>query len=154
MNNVLYHYTSRYHLEEILKSNYLKLTESNLLPPDKDEIKAMKCGKWKPKPEHLLHKPVVWLTRSVDGSMTGLEGSKYNKREIRITLNKRKHYEMWLIWSRQNRIKSSWAKVLERNNNPNEWYISEQIILLNPNELIMIENTLTGEVIVDNSNYR
>lgn len=30
MTNVLYHYTSSYHLPTILKTGYLKLTESNL----------------------------------------------------------------------------------------------------------------------------
>ena len=141
MTDILYHYTSRYHLPKILKQGYLKLTDSNLISPKEDGYLI--------KPDYLLYKPVVWLTRSTDGSKSGLEGATFDKREIRITVRKRPHYDRWLLWSRQNKIKSWWAKALEHGKNPKDWYVSEQIILLNADELVKIENTVTGEIIID-----
>ena len=102
-----------------------------------------------PKPDDQLYKPVVWLTRSDTPQGNGLEGSNVNKYEIRFTVHKREHYEPWLIWSRKNRITTSWAKLIERGRNPNSCYISEQIIPLNSTELIRIENTITGEILID-----
>ena len=142
MSDVLFHYTSKYHLAKILKTGYLKLTESNLLKP-------VSYADALPKPDSQLHKPVVWLTRTETPVGNGLEGCLFNKYEIRLTFHKRENYIPWLVWSRNNRINKSWAKMLERGNNPNAWYVSEQIVPLNAGELVWIENTVTGETIID-----
>ena len=135
----LYHFTSTAHLPLIFKSGYLKLTESNLTAPSNyfDSL---------PKPEHLLYKPVVWLTTSKDGNKLGIEGSVVDKKEVRITLNKKKHYISWKKWSKQNKIKSSWANWLNRSGNSDEWYISEKIIEINAENILRIENAYTGEI--------
>lgn len=145
MENYVYHFTSRYHLPMIFKSGYLKLTESNLKAPTSREDAL-------PKPDHELIKPVVWLTRDAIPMGLSLEGSIIDKTEIRITLRKRDHYEPWILWSRKNRINKTWAKCLERGNNPNGWYISEKIIPLNSSEVVKIENVKTGEIIIDINN--
>ena len=138
----LYHYTSMFHLPQILASGYLKLTESNLLMPTSNEnVLPM---------ERTLYKPVVWLTSSIDPSGHGLISTYgVNKKEVRITIRDRKHYQPWLVWSRNNRINKSWAKKLELDRNPNSWFISESIISLSCEELLRIENTVSGEVLVD-----
>lgn len=146
MENYVYHFTSRYHLPVIFDWGYLKLTESNLLHPINLEDIVL------PKPARELYKPVVWLTRDAAPVGLGLLGSIVDKTEIRITLRKRDHYEPWVLWSHKNRINKPWAKKLERGNNPNGWYISEQIIPLDSNEVVKIENTKTGETIIDIDN--
>ena len=142
MSDVLYHYTSAMQLPIILHAGFLKLTENNLIEPISKEDT-------KPKPESELHKPVVWLTRSESPRGNGLEGASVYKGEIRIVVNKRSHYDPWLLWSRNNRIEKKWAKKLESVGNPNNWYVSEQIIFLNEKELVRIENTVSGEVLID-----
>jgi hypothetical protein len=139
---MLYHYTSAFHLPLILKSGFLKLTESNLLMPTSYEDSL-------PKEISQLYKPVVWLTSDYAPSKLGMETDFLNKHEIRITVREHKHYEPWLVWSRNNRIKKSWAKILENGCNPNSWYISESTIFLNNEELLKIENTITGEILID-----
>lgn len=145
MEKVLYHYTSRYHLPMIMKSGFLQLTESNLI-----EAKTYKEAM--PKELSQLYKPVVWLTTTKTAQGNGLEKSMLNKYEIRITLRKREHYENWVLWSKNNRIKSSWAKRLSSVGNPNSWYVSEKIIPLTAEEVLRIENTITGEIIIDVEN--
>ena len=127
----LYHFTSTYHLPLILNSGFLDLTESNL------------------KQDEIGYKPVVWLTRNDTPHGHGLEGCSLNKHEVRITINEQEHYENWHIWSRNNRIKTSWAKRLERGYNSTSWYVSESIIPLNIDNLLKIENTITGEILID-----
>lgn len=145
MEKVLYHYTSKHHLPMIMKDGFLQLTESNLIEPKSYQDAV-------PKELSQLYKPVVWLTTTETAQGNGLEGSVLNKHEIRITLRKREHYENWVLWSKNNRIKSSWFKKLSRVGNPNSWYISEEIIPLNSEELLKIENIVTGEVIIDVEN--
>lgn len=129
----------------IMKSGFLQVTESNLIEP-KNYQDAL------PKELSQLYKPVVWLTTTETAKGNGLEGGCLNKYEIRITLRKRDSYENWTLWSKNNRIKSSWAKKLSRVGNPNSWYISEKIIPLSAEEVLKIENTVTGEVIIDVEN--
>lgn len=145
MSEVLYHYTSKYHLPMIMKDGFLQLTESNLIAP-KDYQDAL------PKELSQLYKPVVWLTNSSTPQGNGIEGSSLNKYEIRITVKRREHYENWVLWSKKNRIKSSWFKTLASAGNPYSWYISESMIPLNGEELIRIENTISGEVLIDVEN--
>ena len=143
MDGLLYHFTSRYHLPLILKDGFLMLTESNLREPEPGQKIANVFN------NDNLYKPVVWLSRTADAGNCAVMSASVDKSEILITLRERTHYQNWTIWSKNNRIKSSWAKRLTRAYNPNSWYVSEQIVPLTKDEVIKIENIKTGEIYID-----
>ena len=151
MNNVLYHYTSRFQLPLILKDGYLKLTESNLKEPAPKESQQIKQGNYSSldKDAKDLYKPVVWLTNNSQPLNMGLDGSVFNKKEIKFTLKAREHYEKWEKWSKKNSINEKWAEALQRGKDSDSWYISESIIPITSDEIIRIENTITGEIFID-----
>ena len=143
MNEVLYHFTSRYHLPLILNDGFLNLTESNLREP----LPGQKTANIFDSKD--LYKPVVWLSRTADAGNCAVMSASVDKSEILITLREREHYQNWTIWSKSNRIKNSWAKRLTSAYNPNSWYVSETVIPLTSDEVIKIENTKTGEIYID-----
>jgi len=151
MNEVIYHFTSKYHLPLILKDGFLKLTESQLRPPTAEESRQIKQGDYSSldKKAGDLYKPVVWLTNNSQPSNMGLDGSVFDKKEIRFTLKAREHYEKWDIWGKKNRIDIKWAEALQRGKDSDSWYISEKVISLTGDEVIRIENIVTGEVFID-----
>jgi hypothetical protein len=79
----------------------------------------------------------------------GLDGSVFNKKEIKLTLKAREHYEKWEIWSKNNHINEKWAEALQRGKDSDSWYISESIIPITSDEIIRIENTISGEILID-----
>jgi hypothetical protein len=119
------------------------LTESNLREPEPGQKVANVFD------NDNLYKPVVWLSRTADAENRAAMSAGVDKSEILITLQERKHYQNWKIWSENNRIKSSWVKRLTRAYNPNSWYVSETVIPLAKDEVVKIENTKTGEVYID-----
>jgi len=143
MDGVLYHFTSRYHLPLILKDDFLMLTESNLREPESGQKIANVFN------SNEMYKPVVWLSRTANAGNCAVLSASVDKSEILITLRERPHYQNWTIWSKANRIKSSWAKRLTRAYNPNSWYISETVVPLTIDEVLKIENTKTGEIYID-----
>ena len=151
MNDVLYHYTSKYQLPLILKDGFLKLTESQLRPPTQKEIKEMEQGNYSSLEKSVedLYKPVVWLTSNNSPSNMGLDGSVFNKKEIKLTLKMREHYEKWDIWSSKNQIDKKWSEALQNGKDSDSWYISESIIPITGDEIIRIENTISGEILID-----
>lgn len=126
---VLYHYTCTYHLPTILRTKYLKLTEANL----RADIENFK--------------KVVWLTdlENPTAYELGIDLSSENKTEIRITVEHKKSYKYWKVWSRKNKITKDWAEFLEKDRSPNNWWISEKIIPID--DFLLIENTTTGEIL-------
>jgi hypothetical protein len=150
MSDVLYHYTSRHHLPLILKSGYLELSESNLREPTSYNLKRIQRGENIPVSE-MFH-PVVWLTDKKSSQYQGLDGSVLNKHEICITIKKRDHYQKWIHWKKKYEMKSRLIKAFTDRKDYRSWYVTEQTILLNADELLKIENTLTGEVLIDIEN--
>lgn len=139
MSEVLYHFTSRFHIPLILRDGFLRVTDSNLT-------------------DDPTYKQVVWLTRSTNGegnvpnasvaAFYGFHGP--NKEEIRITLNKRNSYAPWVLWSKNNRMKTKLVKLMGRGGTrPHDWYVSEKEIPLNDEEVVRIENMVTGEMLID-----
>ena len=151
MNEVLYHFTSKFQLPLILKDGFLKLTESQLKPPTRAEVQQLQQGDYSSldKKAEDLYKPVVWLTNNSQPLNMGLDGSVFNKKEIRVTLKTREHYEKWDIWSKKNRIDAKWAEALQRGKDSDSWYISEKVIPITSDEVIRIENIITGETLID-----
>ena len=148
---VLYHYTSKFQLPLILKDGYLKLTESNLRKPPLKESQQLLHGNYSSldKQTEDLYKPVVWLTNNSQPLNMGLDGSVFNKKEIRFTLKAREHYEKWDIWSKKNRINEKWSETLQHGKDSDSWYISERVIPITSDEIIRIENIVSGEILID-----
>lgn len=124
-----YHYTSKVHVANILKSGHLKLTESNL----KHDVE--------------LYKPVVWLTTKAipNDFELGLDGSVVDKTEVKIIVKPQKHFKTWTKFKKENApLNNKWIDVLENNRTPESWYISEKEVPLSQVELI--ENRYTKEV--------
>ena len=151
MIDVIYHFTSKHHLPMILKDGFLKLTESQLRQPTQEEIQKIKQGVVSSldKDAGELYKPVVWLTNNGSPSNMGLDGSAFDKKEIRLTLIMREHYQLWTAWSKKNRANEKWSEGLKHGKDSDSWYISERIIPLTGDEVIRIENIVTGEVFID-----
>ena len=128
MTNVLYHYTSIYHLPTILETGFLKLTESNL----RIDIE--------------MHKPVVWATttKEPNGYGLGLDGSMVDKTEIRIHLRKNNNFMHWSRFKKQNKHDKNFVQAIEKNRSPKTWWVSSQIIPLE--DVLLIENRYTGEI--------
>lgn len=136
---VLFHYTCKFHLPEIFKSGYLKLTDSNLIPPDGTLLTEIASKKYK---------PVVWLTDSDATDGHGLDGSMYDKTEIRIIIKRNPTMKWWRAWAKQNHMNKEWMKIFTDGYNSSSWYISQEIIPLK--EIVRIENRYDGTVYYEN----
>ena len=91
----LYHYTCKEYVESILEEG-LRLTVSNLLKPVNMRV-VNGC---------LVsdtdgYKPVVWFSDSISPEKNGLDGSRFNKKEIRVTVEKTDEYKYWDLWSKR-----------------------------------------------------
>lgn len=141
MGKILYHFTSGYHLEKILESGYLKLTESNLQLTKDWDIVAYNQGKQK------LYKPVVWLTDKAeeDAVGMGLESSKVDKTSIRIAIKKQPYHKKWSKWRREQGMDTAWAKEMERGRAPKTWWVSE--ITIGVKDFLEVVDMRTGEKI-------
>lgn len=120
----LYHYTSTYHLPEILNSGFLKLTRG------------------------ILDDYAVWFTTSDKATGNGLEGSIVDKSEIRFILKdipaiKWKDYRKKIIRGENKLLKQRWADALEIDQKPHFWWLTNERITLD--NVQAIENTKTGE---------
>lgn len=133
-NNNLYHYTCLFHLQTILDTGYLKLTDANLT--------------FAP-----MTKTVVWLTDDANvASETrrfyGLDGTfaspLFDKSTVKFIIPRKSHYKYWSIWKKQQKHDKEWIKQLERGRKPEKWFISEKEISLA--DVSCIENAKTGEV--------
>lgn len=146
MSEFLYHYTSKQHLQQIIESGYLKLTPSNLIEPTDLKIITDKNGD-KIAVSELSDpvKPVVWLTESTSPERMGIDNTKFDKKQIRITIPKKSTYKLWFTWAQRNKIKKSWYNRLIKDCNYTSWYISEDIIKLE--DIAKIEDLKTGDII-------
>lgn len=147
----LYHYTSRYQVEQIIESGYLKLTPSNLIKPV--DLKIMKLTDGNYDAVSAISdpiKPVVWLTSSLDTSGHGIESphDPNFKKRIRITIPTKDSYKWWITWAEENRMNKSWFKAFTRGKRYGTWYVSEEAIMLD--DVLLIEDLVTGEVLYDN----
>ena len=147
----LYHYTSRYHLEKIMESGYLKLTPSDLIKPVDLKIIRYEDGHYGAVSEISDHvKPVVWMTDSLDMAGHGLEcpNNPDFKKKVKITIPMNSAYKWWVTWAEKNRMNKKWFKYYTRGKRYGSWYISEEPIMLD--DIYMIEDIETGAIILDN----
>ena len=151
MKKYLYHYTSRYQVEQIIEAGYLKLTPSNLIKPVDLKIIKNEDGNYDAVSAISDSvKPVVWLTDSLDMSGHGLENASDPnfKKRIRITIPMKDSYKWWVTWAERNRMNKKWFKAFTSGKRYGTWYVSEEIITLD--EVLLIEDLESGEVLLDN----
>jgi len=119
----LYHYTSTFHLPQIISSGELKLTRG------------------------ILDDWAVWFTTSKDPSGNGLEGSCVDKYEIRFVMKdipamKWKDYKKKFTKGDNKVLKQKWADALEVNQKPGTWWLTTNFVTLD--KVQAIENIKTG----------
>lgn len=115
MEKQLYHYTSYYHMMEIIASGKLKLTNSNLLYPDNLRIENGSAIS-----DTDDYKPVVWLTSRERPTKIGVYfpdmplPPEHDKRRIQITIPNIAllGIKPWNQWAKQNKMDKDWKRIL------------------------------------------
>jgi uncharacterized protein YdhG (YjbR/CyaY superfamily) len=128
---IIYHFTSLFNLQFILRAGYLELSGSNLNTLDGNV-------------------DVVWLTSSPLPKNHGLDGTgdmpKFDKTRIRISVKYKPSFKMWDEWSEKKGIKKGWKDTListaKAEKTHKTWYVSEEIIPLA--DVLKIEDLKTG----------
>lgn len=137
----LYHYTCAQYVNSILREG-LKLSPSNLVPPVN-----MRVVNGSLVSDTDFYKPVVWFSDSNSPERNGLDGSVFNKKEIKITVEKSDEYKFWNVWAHQNHMNKRWKKALTDGYNYLSWFIIERTVAVD--EIVKIENIITGEVLYE-----
>lgn len=137
----LYHYTCKEYVNSILEEG-LRLTVSNLLQPVNMRV-VNGC---------LVsdtdgYKPVVWFSDSISPERNGLDGSRFNKKEIRVTVEKTDEYKYWDLWSKRYYMDKRWKAALTNGYHYKSWFVIERPVSVD--EIVKIENTITGEVLYE-----
>lgn len=107
----LYHYTSCYHLNQILKDKVIKTAPSNLLKPVNPQIKN----------GSLIddatddYKPVVWFTTVSDFNTAIQAGLNKWKTEVAIIIEAPilQNFMKWETWAINNKIDEQWFATLK-----------------------------------------
>ncbi len=152
---MLYHFTSRWHLQQILKDGYLKLTPSNLKEPYDLQIIN---GKAISSTDNI--KPVVWLTTVEEfekAANCGISGASVDKTEARIEIDTSKYplqaFYKWDKWAIKNGTDIQWFELLKKT--APEWktfYVSEHPIkILNSYPCISFRPDIFKELASDGS---
>ena len=128
----LYHYTSLYSLQKILKDGVLKTTCSNLLKPIKPHFKDGALVDITDS-----YKPVIWFTTVSDFQKAkgcGIIGGAYDKTEVAIAveITAQKFYK-WTEWAKRNNIEKTWFEALKQTAPLwNTFYVTEKPIIIHP----------------------
>lgn len=127
---ILYHFTSAWHLPQILEDGYIDVTESNLS-------------------QHREHAgpDVAWFTKSptVAGT-TFLRGCSVDKTEVRFIVDvPGGEVQKWWTWARRRGIEPRWAKGLAAAGGSASWYVIERPVPVA--EWRNVTNVRTGAVL-------
>ena len=133
---VLYHFTSLFHLNRILTSRWIMTTESNLTFSQSDSPR------------------VVWMTNLSTPDNHGLlfqdtMPEELNKTFYRISIRWNNHFRLWDKWSIETGIEPETKRAIIETAGAQEtyksWYISEHNIPIN--DWVTIEDVRTGKVL-------
>ena len=136
---ILYHYTSWYHMMEIIASGHITRAPSNLLKPKNPFIDSGTLVD----PETDEYKPVIWLTDSESPERLGIDGPppEYSKKRVRFSIPMQPHFTKWDKWAKRNKMDTDWKRCLTSGMNWKSWYISEkEIPLENVSQIFDLEN--------------
>jgi len=133
---VIYHFTSLFHLNRILTSKWITTTESNLTVSE------------------FVSPRVVWMTDLSTPNNHGLlfqdtMPDELNKTFYRISIRWNNHFKLWDEWSDEKgidpEIKHAMIESAGAQETYKSWYISESIIPVN--DWLTIEDVGTGKVL-------
>lgn len=133
---VLFHFTSLFHLNRILTSKWITTTESNLTALES------------------VSPRVVWMTDISTPHNHGLLfqdtiPDELNKTFYRISIRWNNHFKLWDKWSAETGIKRETKRAIIETAGAQEtyksWYISEHNIPIN--DWVTIEDVRTGRVL-------
>ena len=133
---VLFHFTSLFHLNRILTSKWITKTESNLTVSESASPR------------------VVWMTDVSTPDNHGLlfqdtMPDELNKTFYRISIRWNNHFKLWDKWSAEAGIKRETKRAIIETAGAQEtyksWYISEHNIPIN--DWVTIEDVRTGKVL-------
>ena len=127
----LYHHTGLANLPSIMADGFMKLTPSNLLPPD--DVTAHYEPLYGPDGEQYgerywdknqSYKPVVWLMteEKPDYSKHGLSG---DKTKVTFVFRYSFRFIPWKTFADANRMDPGWRYELEKGKRPRTWYICQ-----------------------------
>ncbi len=140
---VLYHFTSLFHLNRILTSRWIMKTESNLTVSE------------------FVSPRVVWMTDLSTSNNHGLifqdtMPDELNKTFYRISIRWNNHFRLWDKWSEEKDITPETKRVIIETAGAQDtyksWYISEHNIPIN--DWVTIEDVRTGKVLFRWENNR
>lgn len=138
---ILYHFTAREHMPEILRTGVLKLVESNISP----------------KREH-AGPDVVWLTNNPmwpivpEGDSIGYNGLIHLKTAVRITVDV-SHAKRWRKWAQAQGVDQRWLAALAHVGGSRSWYVvttpikQDNWVAIDVNPAL--GETLTGPALLD-----
>jgi hypothetical protein len=122
---ILGHFTAMEHLELLLGSGVLLVTESNIGAPDTPEMKAMGVS---PRGEDIGPK-VVWLTDLDDPRLAGITGLTGTKGSVLLTVDvPESEVHWWPEWSRRHGIDERWYAALAHRADPDRFWVIERNI--------------------------
>ena len=126
MPKKFFHYTSLFHLNEILTDGFLKLTPSNLKKPSYIDYVDFKTVT-----DVDDYYPVVWLTDAYyfnQPEALGLERGDQgllDKTELAFVFKENKDFRSWKGWAKAHHIQDDWFMRLTENGNRDykSWYV-------------------------------
>ncbi len=125
---ILYHYTSVWHLRQIMDTGYIKLSPSNLLYPVNMRI-VNNCVV----SDTDNYKPVIWTTtddsfRAAPHGLAAPKGKKmlFDKTEVAIVFEDDPDFVQYESWAKKNNIDRKWFRELTRGCDYKSWFVSEK----------------------------
>lgn len=121
MPKKFFHYTSLFHLNEILTDGFLKLTPSSLKEPTTTEIIDNRLVT-----DVDDYYPVVWLTDAYyfnQPKALGLDGSMLDKTELAFVFKENKDFRSWKGWAKAHHIQDDWFTALTEDRDYKSWYV-------------------------------
>lgn len=130
----LYHYTSIYHLRQILEDQEIKRTCSNLIPPKNPRIENNALVS-----DNDNYKPVVWFTSVLDFSkaaLCGVDGGLMDKTQVAIAVDVQPPLiaYKWDEWAIANGTDKEWFEAIKET--APQWhtfYVTESPVKLGNN---------------------
>jgi len=132
----LYHFTSIFHLPEILNESVLLPSESNV---------GSAHPSLAPYGEHYAP-DVVWLTSQAESVNHGNADGGVDKMRIRITVEV--EAEKWIDFAKRHGINRQWYRILDTTGGftSRYWYVSEKPI--RSENWVEVKDMTTGEIIL------
>ena len=153
MNKYLYHFTDIQYFMWILKDGFIKLCDSNLIPPKNEHFEINERGRQVLRHDGDDQNRVVWLTSEEEPDIykTGLSVPKV---QVRIAVkNNMLKYIPYSFFADKHNMDAEWRKEFEKGHDYKNWYVSETPITVTADAMekgdVVIQMTPEAEKIFD-----